>query len=107
MTTALLVALVGGVAVAKPKDEPAEVPAAPVDPGDSARAAEFTLWATALGSGNRQAAMDALIAIVEDPTKEFVAGEAYAAEGYPLAAIGAIGRGMELDPVHTGPMAGR
>jgi tetratricopeptide (TPR) repeat protein len=114
MTTALLVALVGGIAAAKPKDEPAEVPAAPVDPGDSARAAEFTLWATALGSGNRQAAMDALIAIVEDPTKEFVAGEAwghlgeaYASEGYPLAAIGAIGRGMALDPVHTGPMAGK
>ncbi|MEQ1569779.1 MAG: tetratricopeptide repeat protein [Myxococcota bacterium] len=111
----LLLAVLVSAAFAKPKDDPAPAPPpAPAGPTDAARAAEFTPWATALASGNRQAGNDALIALIDDPSKAHVAGEAwvhlgegFADQGLPLAAIGAIGRGMSLDPAHAGAGVGK
>ncbi|MEQ1502584.1 MAG: hypothetical protein ABMB14_10150 [Myxococcota bacterium] len=98
----------------------AQVPAppsgtsAPLAPAmtDEQRAAAFTTWATSLASGNRDAAIAALTDILDDPSKAPVHGEAYAHLGeafaeldLKLAAIGAMGRGLALDPVHTATVA--
>lgn len=96
---------------AKPKNDPepvVPVPMAPAGMADSARAAAFTGWAKALASGNREAAASELLALIDDPTKSDVHGEAWAHLGelyaqmdLKLAAIGAIGKGLSLDPTHT------
>lgn len=94
----------------KPEPAPVEpvAPPAPAGMTDSDRASAFTGWATALASGNRDAAATALIALIDDPSKETVHGEAWAHLGelyaqmdLKLAAIGAIGKGLSLDPTHT------
>lgn len=97
-------------ALAAPPPPPPPPPApAPVVMTDEQRGALFTGWATALASGNRDAAMQALTAILDDPTKAEVHGEAwahlgdlYAESKLSLAAVGAYGRGLALDPQHAG-----
>lgn len=111
----LLLALAASAKPKQPDPVPAPVPAAPAEPvaptmTETERASAFTGWATALASGNRDAAATALIALIDDPSKELVHGEAWAHLGelyakmdLKLAAIGAIGKGLELDPTHTAP----
>lgn len=111
-------------ALGKPQPAPAPAPpppasSAPVAPlgpvmTDDQRAAAFTTWATTLASGNKSAAADELLRIIGDPSLAPVHGEAwghlgeyYADLGFDLAAIGAMGRGMALDPAHAGPFASK
>lgn len=72
---------------------------------DSERAKAFTPWAMALAAGDKAAAADALLALVDDPAKAAVHGEAwghlgemYAELGLELAATGAFGKALSLDP---------
>lgn len=87
---------------------PPTVPTSVAALSDAQRAAEFTAWATALAKGDRDAATSALIALLDDPSKADVHGEAWARLGeiyaemdLSLAAIGAIGKGIALDAAHT------
>jgi tetratricopeptide (TPR) repeat protein len=71
---------------------------------DQERASLFGGWATALASGDRDAAAAALLAIVRDPTKAEAHGEAwgrladlYSQHGYEMAAVGAYGKAFALD----------
>ncbi|MEZ4236139.1 MAG: tetratricopeptide repeat protein [Myxococcota bacterium] len=100
-----------GAAAQAPADAPLDVPAGP-SMSDDQRASAFTGWATAMASGNRESAAQALIAILDDPSLQPVHGEAwghlgeyYAQLGLKLAAVGAMGRGMALDPVHADKFA--
>lgn len=104
----LLMILLASVARAAPSTPVAPAPAPSALMSDTERAAAFTGWATALAQGNRDAATEALIAILDDPAKAPVHGEAWARLGeafaemdLPIAAIGAIGRGVSLDAAHT------
>jgi tetratricopeptide (TPR) repeat protein len=104
-----LYALLSGPAAGQPIAEP--LPAAPAMTDDQ-RAAAFTGWATAAATGKRDEAAQALIAILDDPALAPVHGEAwghlgeyYAQLELQLAAVGALGRGMALDPAHAGQFA--
>jgi tetratricopeptide (TPR) repeat protein len=96
---------------AKEKGGPAPAPTTQAPSmSDADRAKAFTPWAMALAAGDRAAAADALVALIDDPTKSSVHGEAwghlgemYAELGLDLAAIGAFGRALALDPAHSSP----
>ena len=97
MTSALLALTLG--ALAAPPAAPATHPMT-----DEERASLFGGWATALASGDRDAAAAALLAIVRDPTKAEAHGEAwgrladlYMQLGYEMAAVGAWGKAFALD----------
>jgi hypothetical protein len=107
--------LLASLAGAKPPPPPpAPEPAVPAPMADSQRAPFFTAWATALASGNRDAAASALIEIIDNPMNAQLHGEAfvhlaelYEQQGLSLAALGAYGRGIALDPVHGAPAVGK
>lgn len=108
----LLLAALAGAKPAPPPPTPEPPPPPVLD--DAQRAMFFTPWATALASGNRQAAAAALIEIIDNPLNTQVHGEAFAhlgelyeSEDLLLAAIGAYGRGIALDPVHNAPLVGK
>jgi hypothetical protein len=111
----MLVALLAALALAKPPaPAPPPEPAPPPTLDDGQRAAFFTAWATALASGNREAAATALLDIIDNPMNAQIHGEAFAhlgelfeAQGLELAAVGAYGRGIALDPVHNAPLVGK
>jgi tetratricopeptide (TPR) repeat protein len=80
---------------------------------DQERASLFGGWATALASGDRDAAAAALLAIVRDPAKAEAHGEAwgrladlYMQLGYEMSAVGAWGKAFSLDgPRNAGSLA--
>lgn len=112
---AVLSALSALPALLSPTDAFAQAPAPPAGgAGDEQRAAAFTGWASALASGKREEAANALVAIIDDPSMAYAHGEAwghlgeyYADLELPLAAVGAMGRGMGLDPAHADKFAAR
>ncbi|MCB9764286.1 MAG: hypothetical protein H6739_31225 [Alphaproteobacteria bacterium] len=77
-------------------------------PTDEEVAEALTDFTTAITSGNKEAAMDALVAIARDPEKERFHGAAYASMGgvlatmdYPYASLVAYGHGIRLDPARS------
>ncbi len=99
---------------AKPPPPPPPPPAAPAPMGDAQRAPFFTTWATALATGNKAGAAQALVDIIDNPMNMELHGEAFVhlaeyfeSEGLPLAAVGAYGRGIALDPARGGSVAGK
>jgi tetratricopeptide (TPR) repeat protein len=94
--------------VPSPGPSPGPSPVQPAALSDAQRGAEFTTWAMAMAQGNRDAALAALVTLIDDPAKAAVHGEAWAHLGevyadmnLPLAALGALGKGISLDPTHT------
>jgi tetratricopeptide (TPR) repeat protein len=110
-----LALLLGSPAGAAPKAPAAPAPAMPATPApvsmtEDERASLFGGWATALGTGNREAAAEALITILHDETKAPAHGEAWGRladlldqMGYPMAAVGAYGRAFTLDAPRNAP----
>lgn len=105
------------LAAALAKPPPPPPPPEPVAPpvlDDGQRAQFFLAWAQALAAGNKPAAGQALVDLIDNPMNAQVHGEAfvhlgelYEQLGLPLAAIGAYGRGIALDPQRGAKVAGK
>ncbi|MCB9687325.1 MAG: tetratricopeptide repeat protein [Alphaproteobacteria bacterium] len=106
--------LVATALARKPAPEPPPEPEPPPPMTDDVRAQAFTGWAKAMASGDRNAAAAELTAIIDDPGRAELHGEAwghlgdlYEKGGLPLAALGAWGRGLLLDAQHNTGVAAR
>lgn len=106
----VLLATSGWAAKPKPTSPAPAAASASAGMSDAERAKAFTPWAMALAAGDKAAAADALVALIEDPGKSAVHGEAwghlgemYGDLGLQLSAIGAYGKAMALDPAHAEP----
>lgn len=90
-----------------PPPPPAVVePKVPTEEEFSEALAEFT---RNIASGNKEAALDALVAVLNEPTKAPFHGAAYASMGtvlsnmdYPYAAMIAMGNGIRADAARNG-----
>lgn len=90
-----------------PPPPPAAVePKVPTEEEFSAALADFT---RNIASGNKEAALDALVAVLNDPEKAPFHGAAYASMGtvlsnmdYPYAAMLAMGKGIQADATRNG-----
>lgn len=97
-----------------PPPEPPPAEPAPISMPDDQRAALFAKWSAAKSSGDRAAAAAVLVGIIDDPSATDAHGEAWGhlAELYEeldlkLAAVGAWGKAIELDPKRNAAQVGR
>lgn len=116
MSPLLLALCWAGLAHAAP---PPPAPAAPAEPvpvsmPDDQRAALFAKAETALASGDRGAAAQALVSVIDDPAASDAHGEAWGrlaelfeAMELDLAAVGAWGQAIALDPKRNATHVGR